>query len=129
VGLGTAQHAPLGSVWVIRMPMDGRLEDRAPVLYPAPDQQDVPLFFGGEVSAVVPGLARDAVAGFAISANFYAGQRLRGASATLVDADGRTLDCWLSTPEKPLRGGGGYKQILAIPKKPLAGATTYTITL
>jgi uncharacterized protein YkwD len=39
------------------------------------------------------------------------------------------VPCWISTPEKQLPETGGYRQIILIPKKLLAPATTYTVTM
>jgi uncharacterized protein YkwD len=129
LGMGVAPQSPRGWIWVIYLP--GILFD-APgdaTLYPGKGQKDVPLFFGREVSGLVEGAAKDHVAGFAVTANFAPRAAVRKVTARLRDAAGNDVAHWLSTPEKPLPGTGRYAQVLLIPRRPLAPATTYTVSL
>jgi hypothetical protein len=130
VGIGAAMHAPRGWIWVVAFNPAGDPRDGpVPVIYPHADQKDVPLFFGRGIAQVAPEQPKNTPAGFSITANFFTGQRLTNVTASLVDSRGQDVPCWLSTPQKPLRNVGGYQQILLIPKKPLAAATTYTVTM
>ncbi len=127
VGLGAAQQAPRGWVWVIGLPSTWRREADCPaVLYPGKDQKDVPLYFGRELGEMVSGQPRDHAAGFAVTANFFPGTRVRKVSAQLLAPGGTEVPCWLSTPEKPLPETGAYTQVLLVPRNPLAPASTYT---
>lgn len=127
VGLGTAMQGGVrGWVWVIHVPTTRAKEDRTTLLYPARGQKDVPLHFGREIASMIPGESKEHLAGYGITANFSPLARVKGVSAQLVGADETEVSCWLSTPEMPIKGTGSYKQILLIPKKPLAPATTYT---
>src|SRR5207302_5779487 len=92
VGLGTAQQAPRGWIWVISTPgWQRRAAQPEPALatatlYPGNDQKDVPLYFGRGLSDMVSGLAKDHAAGFAVTANFPFGTRLRKTSGQLSGA-------------------------------------------
>jgi uncharacterized protein YkwD len=130
VALGAALHAPRGWIWVLGLPPLRREGDGPPaIVYPGPNQKDVPLFFGREIASLVPDQPRGAVAGFAVTAGFFPTWSVTGVQAALLDAEGKEVDCWLSTPQKPLKNVGGYKQILLVPKKALAPATQYTARL
>jgi uncharacterized protein YkwD len=128
-GLGTAIHGPrAGAVWVISIPFERVMvsDIPPPTLYPGADQTDVPLYYGREISGLIPGQPKGTAAGFAITANFLPSQRLANIEAVLADAGGKELECWRSTPQAPLAGAGKYNQILLIPKKPLAPKSVYT---
>jgi uncharacterized protein YkwD len=130
LGLGTALQVPRGWVWVLSLPTGRREGDSdGPTLYPGPDQKDVPLFFGREVNTLVSGQARDAIAGFAVTANFFPRAKLARASGSLTDGSGKVIPCWLSTPQKPLRNVGTYNQIILVPQKPLPPAATLTAAM
>jgi uncharacterized protein YkwD len=127
LGLGAALHAPRGWVWVVHLAAQ-RSSGDGPLatVYPGDGQTNVPLYLGRELGELVAGQPKEAAAGFAVTANFFPGQRLTDVSASLADAEGREVACWLSTPEKPLENTGNYNQIILVPKKPLAPATRYT---
>ncbi len=126
IALGAAQR-PGGFIWVIQLARQFFKDDETRgTIYPAADQKDVPLFFGRELSSLLPGQPKNAVGGFGISANFFPRDSLTNVTAALTDGDGNELPCWLSTAEMPLPGARGFNQILLVPKKPLAPATTYT---
>ena len=129
IGLGTAQQAPRGWIWVISTPPLRRKQGVVATPYPGKDQQNVPLYFGRELGDMVAGQPKGRAAGFAVTANFLFGTKLEKASAQLSDAGGEEVPCWLSTPQKRLPGTGRYAQLLLIPKKPLESATTYTVKM
>ena len=57
------------------------------------------------------------VAGFAVTANFFPLAEGDAAQARLLDADGNEVECWLSTPEKPLPNTGTIRQIRPDPEE------------
>jgi uncharacterized protein YkwD len=127
--LGAALHAPRGWIWVLSLPPLRREGDGPQaILYPGPGQKDVPLFFGREIGSLVPGESKGTVAGFAVTAGFFPKYSLTSVTATLKDESGKEVNCWLSTPQNPLKNVGSYRQILLVPKKALAPATKYTAT-
>jgi uncharacterized protein YkwD len=127
VSLGAAQQSPRGWIWVVGLSPNWRRDPaHLATHYPGKDQKDVPLYFGREVSELVPGQPKDHVAGFAITANFFPRSMVRRVSARLSGPEGKEVACWLSSPEKPLPGTGNYAQILLVPKQALLPATTYT---
>ncbi|MFO0927284.1 MAG: CAP domain-containing protein [Gemmataceae bacterium] len=101
----------------------------AAILYPGNKQTDVPLVFGREIQSMLPDQAKDAVAGFGITANFFPHRQVRQATARLIDPDGNPVEAWLSTPEKQLPGTGSYRQILLVPKRPLRPAAAYRVEM
>jgi uncharacterized protein YkwD len=127
--LGTAMHGPrAGAIWVISMPFErikAPAEPPPPTVFPGPNQTDVPLYFGRDLTTLVPGQPKGAAAGFAITANFLPSLRLENVEAVLTDAAGKELECWISTPQAPLPGAGKYNQVLLVPKKPLSSASVY----
>lgn len=130
VGFGAAQQSPRGWLWVVSLsPQWQRIKGNVATMYPPDGMKDVPLYYGREVREVVPGAAKGHVAGFAVTANFFPAAKVTRARAALFDPDGNEVDCWLSTPEKPLANTGTYKQILLIPKKALAAATKYSAAM
>jgi uncharacterized protein YkwD len=129
IGLAAALHLPRGWVWVISIPTIRRQGDALVTLYPGEDQKDVPRYLGREITTLVPDRRKDEFAGFGISANFFPRHKLTKVQARLNDADGAEVPCWISSPEKQLPGTGSYRQILLVPKSPLANAAKYTATM
>lgn len=130
VALGAAQHSPRGWIWVIRLPTVFRKEDfSSTILFPGKDQKDVPCYFGREVASIVPEPEAETTAGFGITASFSPFQRVGNASASLADAAGKPIRCWMSAPDKKLPGTGNYRQILLIPKQALSPLTKYTVSM
>jgi uncharacterized protein YkwD len=124
---GAALHGPrAGAIWVISIPFERTgPADPQPTLYPGPDQTEVPLYFGRDLSTLMPGQPKGTAAGFAVTVNFPPGQRVNDVEAVFADAGGKELECWVSTPEKMLPGAGRYNQIVLVPKKPLSPASIY----
>ena len=69
------------------------------------------------------------MAGYGITANFFPLLHIRNVKASLADAKGKDIPCWLSTPENKLPGTGNYAQILLVPKVPFAPASKYTVAM
>ncbi len=71
------------------------------MLFPADGQTDVPRGFpGNEVPDPVP-LSKDRLAGFPVTATFPARSKVRKASGRLLDAAGKEVVAWFSSPEQP----------------------------
>jgi hypothetical protein len=105
------------------------------VAYPAPGQRGVPLTFPGRESpnplTAIPGLAPDALVGYAVSLHFY------GCDATNADGGifaaapggiGAAVPSYLIQPGTVLVADGGERQVpfvLLFAQQPLLPATTY----
>jgi hypothetical protein len=103
------------------------------IFYPGPDQKEVPLSFppGGEEPNPIPD-DKDGKAGYPITATFPETTPMRGARATLKDAKGQLVACWLSTPEQPANPKFARLQgntVCLIPHDPLAPQQTYHVEL
>ena len=129
LGLGAAQQAPRGWLWTLALPLEIDPADfPGAILCPGKEQEDVPLLFGREVASLVPDQKADAVAGYAVSANFFPRRKVRNVEASLSDA-GTDVPCWLSSPDKRLPGTGTNAQILLIPKRALQSGTKYAVEM
>ncbi len=110
-------------------PMDAKPVSGA-ILYPAPGQRRVPLWFpGNEVPDPLP-QTDDKLAGFPITLMFPRPKRIEDVQAHLRTSANRELDVWLSTPEKPANtnyNGSQQNTICLIAKKPLEPNTRYNI--
>ena len=118
--------------WVTVLDLSGgiRADARDVVIYPQDGQDRVPLAFpGNEFPDPIPD-AKAKVAGYPITVMFRAGTRVTDVSAGLQDESNRTLDVWLSTPEKPANSEHAQSQlntICLIARAPLKPRTTYTV--
>jgi len=134
IGFGCARGRRQGWVTVLNVTHGRTSSDRpSPILFPAPDQVDVPLSFpnGGEEPNPIPD-DKDGRAGYPITAFFPIKEPLLGASATLTNAKGSKVRCWLSTPEKlanPSFKNHQGNTVCLIPEDPLAANTTYHVHL
>ncbi len=99
-----------------------------PVLFPRDKQKDVPLEFGGEMPNPIPE-DRDGRAGFPVTAQFPQGIPVKEASVGLRDAEGKLVECWVSTPEKPADARYQRNTVCAIPKDVLKPGATYTMSM
>ncbi|MCE9584308.1 MAG: CAP domain-containing protein [Planctomycetes bacterium] len=99
-----------------------------PVLYPRDKQKDVPHEFSGELPNPIPD-DKDGRAGYPITAQFPGGIPVKEASVGLKDADGKLLDCWVSSPEKPADARYQRNTICAMPKDVLKPGATYTVMM
>lgn len=102
------------------------------VIYPVDGQKGVPVAFPGhEFPDPVPE-AHGGVAGFPITASFPRGVAVRKAQVTLLDADGREVEAWTSSPEAPAdprRPDAQQNTVCIIAKKPLAPGRAYAVHL
>ncbi|KAF0243707.1 MAG: hypothetical protein FD180_3123 [Planctomycetota bacterium] len=99
-----------------------------PVVYPKDKQKDVPLAFGGEVPDPIPE-DRDDHAGYPITAQFPPGVPVKEASVGLKDAEGKLIECWISTPDKPADARYQRNTVCAISKDVLKPGVTYTVNM
>jgi uncharacterized protein YkwD len=128
IGVGYAK-LPDGSYMAALMFVDGKdasAADKWPVPYPANNQNDIPLDFGNEVPNPVPGGGR---AGYPITIQFPAFDKVTGVTAKLVDGTGKQVPFHLSDPEHPATSFGQYGVVCLIPKLPLSPRTRYTATV
>lgn len=103
--------------------------DVRPVLFPYPEQKDVPVVFGGtEWPNPLP--EKGIKAGFPITVSCDPlGWRPGAAAATLWCGE-TEVPCWLSTPEKPANQERQQQGIVClIPKNSLKPLTKYTVTV
>ena len=92
------------------------------VLYPFPQQKEVPLSFSGGPEAPNP----KAQPGFPISVQFPASLRVAEAQAWLEDDMEKPVPFWISTPETPLRPN--LKGLVGLlPKEPLRSSAKYSV--
>ncbi len=90
------------------------------VVYPAPDQKDVPLSFSGGPELPDPKIS----AGFPVTVTFPPTWVITKVKAELRE-NGTVREAWLSTPEQPLLAKGHRNTVALIPKQPLRGLTVY----
>lgn len=102
------------------------------VLYPVPEQSDVPTIFpGGEIPNPIP-KATKLQAGYPITATFAAGMSVTGARGKLVDAQGKEVATWFSSPTEPANEKYRPHQqntLCLYPQQPLAPGAKYTVAL
>lgn len=117
VGLGVARGA---AGWVCVLDVT-RGTGAAVVLYPAPGQIDVPSSFSGGPEVADP----KAAAGYPVTATFPPAAKVAKVEATLRDDAGKSVDVWLSTPERPVVPRGQRNSVALIAKAPLRAGATY----
>lgn len=96
------------------------------VFYPAENQKDVPLMMGPEIPHPM-GIEGDY--GYPITAYFTKWQMITNVIFKLTDPKGNPVRCSVSTPEKPATSFSQWNTICAIPEKPLAPETVYSVSL
>jgi uncharacterized protein YkwD len=129
VGLGYTPFMLGGWVWVIEMRRAPNREVDRQFFYPAPDQEDVPLVYPpNEVPSPIPAEAKDKEAGYAITALFDPRTPVSAATANVVDGQGKEVEGWLSSPEKPAIPRFPQRCLCFLPKEPLRPGTRYTAT-
>jgi hypothetical protein len=126
IGVGYAK-LPDGSLMAALMFVDGDVLNAAslwPVAYPADKQTAIPLEFGNEIPNPVPGGAR---AGYPLTIQFPAFDKLTAVRARLTDAKGKPVAFHLSDPEHPATSFGQYGVVCLIPKLPLRPESRYDV--
>jgi hypothetical protein len=128
VGIGYASGGTGGWVSVLDV-ISGRGGGKSVpvVLYPADGQTGVPLAFGGEIPNPIPD-DKDGKAGYPVTASFAEGTPVKEVSASLK-ADGREVEVWLSTPEKPADERYQRNTVCLMARDVLKPETAYTVTV
>jgi hypothetical protein len=96
------------------------------VVYPGEKQKDVSLAFRMEVPNPIPE-DPDSRGGYPVTAWFADGPPVKEVQAALKDGDGKDVEFWLSTPEKPADARYQRNSICLIAKEPFKPSTTYTV--
>lgn len=96
------------------------------VYYPNVNQNGIPLSMGPEIPNPV---GQEGSFGFPITIYFTQFQKITNVSFKLTDKDGKTVDCYVSTPENPATNFDQWNSICAIPKKTLNGNAKYIVTV
>lgn len=130
LGLGYTPFARGGWIWVIDLnPGSGRDAAGKVFLYPAPDQEEVPLVYpANETPSPIPPENKERRAGYAITADFSGGATPKEASAKLLDEMGSEIEGMLSTPDKPAIASFPQRSLCFLPRAPLHPNTRYTMT-
>ena len=122
IGLGVE---PLpGNAWAVVLDVLRR-NDEPVVLWPAPNQQDVPVTFAGGPEIPDP----NATAGFPVTVHFPPLRQVTQVKAQLLDDADKAVDVWLSTPEKPAQAKGQRNTVALIAKAPLHGNRVYRVQI
>lgn len=126
VGIG---YTMLGSRYIIALQFVYADQWRgAPLIYPANGQTDVPLDFTREEPNPIP--PPTIFAGHPITLQFSQTASYTNARATLVDAAGKAVPFWLSSPEHPASPYNAQARLIGlIPQQPLRSATRYTASI
>jgi uncharacterized protein YkwD len=100
------------------------------IVYPAPGQMRVPLWFPGNETPDPLPEAKNKLAGYPVTLAFPPGKRIDSATARLTNKDERDIEVWLSSPEKPANPKHPNSQnntICIIAKRPLRPNTRYLV--
>ena len=120
IGVGVVENGKGDWVCVID-PVRGRGEPT--VIYPGPNQDDVPVSFTG--GPEVPD--SKATGGFPITVTFPAKKPVTTATIELRDDKGNLVETWLWTPDKPIPRGNQRNSLALIPKALLRSGTLYNV--
>jgi hypothetical protein len=132
IGIGFAPSKMRIDDWSVVDVFTGRVfgSQKEPLFYPGPDQKDVPRLLVLEVPDPIPD-AKNKAGGFPITVTFGQEVGVKNAAAKLT-VDGKEVPVWLSSPEKPANPMYPMLQkntICLIPKEPLLGGKSYSVTV
>jgi len=96
------------------------------VYYPNENQSDVPTTMGLEIPDPV---GKEGKFGFPITIYFTRWQKVVNVDFKLTDNNGKEIDCYVSTPEKPATYFSKWNSICAIAMSPLLNDTKYVVTV
>lgn len=123
---------PMNSSIVVSVILALAPDTKAPVLYPGDGQKDVqPMFPGNEVPDPIPD-SKTKLAGNPITATFPARTKIRNASGKLLDAAGKEVPAWFSSPERPANAAFRAHQgtsLCLIAQAPLAYGAAYKVEM
>ncbi len=119
IGIGADKNA--AGAWFCVVDMQ-RGRGETIVAYPAPKQTEVPTAFSGG-----PEVPENLPAGFPISVTFPATRNVSASQLELRDPQGKVVDGYLLTPEKPLNPEQKINAMALIPKALLQGSTHYEV--
>jgi uncharacterized protein YkwD len=100
------------------------------IIYPAPGQMRVWLWFPGNETPDPLPQTKEKLAGYPITLTFPAGTRIEDVAAYLSNKEEGDIPIWLSSPEKPANpqfDGAQRNTICLIAKKPLLPNTRYHV--
>lgn len=128
MGFGGAV-GPEGAITMFYTRMDddpGSVQRTTPFVYPYDGQTGVPLAFGGEVPNPVPEAGAMTLAGYPVTLQLPIEIAFADVDATLTDAGGEPVDCWVLTPDNNPLGGFQRGTVCLFPKTHLKPGTRYT---
>lgn len=131
VGIGCAQFKETGHVIVVDATntVFGNGEVRDPVVFPTPNQKDVPLLFANgleEWPNPIP--EKGAKAGYPITVSVAPNAWQPGEAVMSLADDRGPVDCWYSSPEKPALKERAQRGVFClIPRQALKPSTAYTV--
>jgi uncharacterized protein YkwD len=121
IGLGIARNAD-GKWATVLDALRGREE--VALLFPADQQQDVPLHFSG--GPEIPGPTNKQNAGFPITVTFPPSREISKVQALLTEKE-ELVPCFVSSPEKSASPRTQRNSVCLIPKNPLKPNTLYQV--
>ncbi|MEK6809165.1 MAG: CAP domain-containing protein [Nanoarchaeota archaeon] len=134
IGIGYAKlDDTLASVisFHYRVMMNKAKMNKDPVIFPYPNQKDVPLAYAGGERPDPISEDNDKKAGFPITVTWYGGNPPRNLTAQLKNLKtGKLVDSWISTPDYPLvKNDWANLGVYVMAKDPLLPRTGYEVTL
>jgi uncharacterized protein YkwD len=123
IGLGCAFE--VGRGWINVLDLNSGQDDGEPIVFPANHQERVPVQ-GRDRLPDDP----KSFAGFPISVWVPGRPTIRNVRATLLEASGKTVDIWLSTPDAPFELGVRQPNVIGIhPRVPLRPGRVYSVNV
>lgn len=96
------------------------------VFYPNEKQKNVPTTMGPEIPHPA---GKEGEYGFPITVFFTKWQKIKKVTFRLSSATEKSIECFVSSPEKPATSFDQWNTICVIPKKKLKNNTEYTVDL
>lgn len=130
IGIGVARYTTGGIAVVVDTDsgVDLRVDARDPILFPVPDQKDVPVEYSLGVPEWPDPRPTGGRAGYPITATFYTWKP--GNLTAKLLASGKEIPFRISTPEKPiLEGFPHLGTVCILPNEILQPRTTYTVRI
>ena len=99
------------------------------MLFPSPDQRAVPTAYPSGEQLPVPDADAAPHPGYAATAQFPPRTSLADVEAKLVDAAGKEVEAYVSTPAHPAIRGSRQRAVGLVPKKVLQPGVKYTVVM